>query len=217
MIRRVENPYRVLVENHNKIFYEEKDLFDKAGKWWEFFWNNNPIVLEIWTGMWNFFSKESSSNLDKNFIWVEIKYKRLYNSAEKSLKLWTKDFIMLKIYAQNIDKIFWKQELDKTIVFFPDPWWKKDRQKKHRLFQEKFIRDLYERTKSWWKLIFKTDHREYFDTTLDLFEELWLWKVNIKSYDYEKELSHFETKDMTEFEHIFRKQRVKVNYVEFEK
>jgi len=33
MIRRVENPYRVLVENHNKIFYEEKDLFDKAGKW----------------------------------------------------------------------------------------------------------------------------------------------------------------------------------------
>lgn len=217
MIRRIENPYRVLVENHDKIFFEEKNLFDKAWKWGVFFWNNHPIVLEIWTGMWNFFSKESSSNLDKNYVWIEIKYKRLYNSAEKSIKLWTKDFIMLKTFAQNIDKIFGSEELDKTIVFFPDPWWKKDRQKKHRLFQEKFIRDLYVKTKSWWKLIFKTDHREYFDTTLDVFEKLWLWKINIKSYDYEKELNHFETKDMTEFEHIFRKQRVQINYVEFEK
>ena len=217
MIKRVENPYRVLVENHDKIFYKEEDLFDKSGKWWKFFWNDRPIVLEIWTWMWNFFSKESSKNLDKNFIWIEIKYKRLYNSAEKSIALGTKDFIMLKTFAQNIDKIFWKEELDKTIVFFPDPWWKKDRQKKHRLFQDKFIRDLYERTKSGWKLIFKTDHREYFDTTIDLFTELDLWKINIKSYDYENELNHFETKDMTEFEHIFRKDKIRINYVEFEK
>ena len=217
MIKRIENPYRVLVENHDKIFYKEEDLFNKSGKWWDYFWNDRSIVLEIWTWMWNFFSKESSQNLDKNFVWIEIKYKRLYNSAEKSIALGTKDFIMLKTFAQNIDKIFWNDELDKTIVFFPDPWWKKDRQKKHRLFQDKFIRDLYEKTKSGWKLIFKTDHREYFDTTLDLFEKIGLWKINIKSYDYENELNHFETKDMTEFEHIFRKDKIEINYVEFGK
>jgi tRNA G46 methylase TrmB len=68
-----------------------------------------------------------------------------------------------------------------------------------------------------WKLVFKTDHLEYFDTTLDLFEEIWIWKINIKSYDYENELEHFETKEMTEFEHIFRRHRMKINYVEFEK
>jgi tRNA G46 methylase TrmB len=55
---------------------------------------------------------------------------------------------MLKTFAQNIDKMFNKCEIDKTYVFFPDPWGKKDRQKKHRLFQEKFIRDLYEKTKT---------------------------------------------------------------------
>jgi hypothetical protein len=30
-------------------------------------------------------------------------------------------------------------------------------------------------------------------------------------------LEHFETKDMTEFEHIFRRHKMKINYVEFEK
>jgi tRNA (guanine-N7-)-methyltransferase len=55
---------------------------------------------------------------------------------------------MLKTFAQNIDKIFAEEEIDKIYVFFPDPWGKKDRQKKHRLFQKKFIRDLYEKTKT---------------------------------------------------------------------
>jgi len=213
-----ENPYRIKVENHDKIMAFEKDFFkNKAWKWLDFFGNKNPIFLEIGTWMWNFFSKESSRNLDKNFIWIELKYKRLFNSAEKALALWTKDFIMLKTFAQNIDKIFAEEEIDKTYVFFPDPWGKKDRQKKHRLFQEKFIRDLYEKTKIGWKLIFKTDHLEYFDTSLALFKEIWLWKINILSHDYESELEHFETKEMTEFEHIFRKDKIKINYVEFEK
>ena len=217
-MKRPDNPYRILVEEHEKILDDEQDLFkNKAWKWSEYFWNTKPIFLEIWTWMWNFFSKEASRNLDKNFIWIELKYKRLYNSAEKSIALWVKDFIMLKTFGQNIDKIFAADEIDRTYVFFPDPWGKKDRQKKHRLFQEQFIRDLYERTKVWWKLVFKTDHLEYFETTIALFEKIWLWNTNIKSYDYEKELEHFETKDMTEFEHIFRRHKMKINYVEFEK
>ena len=213
-----ENPYRIKVENHEKIMAFEKNFFEKyKWKWNDFFWNKNPIYLEIGTWMWNFFSKESSRNLDKNFIWIELKYKRLYNSAEKAIALWTKNFVMLKTFAQNIDKIFAEEEIDKTYVFFPDPWGKKDRQKKHRLFQEKFIKDLYEKTKTGWKLVFKTDHLEYFDTTIALFKEIWLWKINILSHDYESELEHFETKEMTEFEHIFRKDKIKINYVEFEK
>lgn len=217
-MKRPDNPYKILVETHEKIIDDEQNLFNtKAWKWAEYFNNSSPIYLEIWTWMWNFFSKEASRNLDKNFIWIELKYKRLYNSAEKSISLWVKNFVMLKTFWQNIDKIFDSNELDKTYIFFPDPWGKKDRQKKHRLFQEKFIKDLYKKTKKWWKLVFKTDHLEYFNTTLDLFNKIWLWKQNIKSYDYEKELEHFETNDMTEFEHIFRRHKMKINYVEFEK
>lgn len=214
-MHREDNPYLDLVNKHDKILVEENELFSKPWKWNNFFWNDNEIYLEIWTWMWNFFSKESSENLDKNFIWIELKYKRLYNSAEKTLKNWVKNFILLKTFWQNIDKLFIKSEIAKTYIYFPDPWGKKDRQKKHRIFQEKFIRDLYLITKPWWKLIFKTDHREYFDTTLDLFQRIWLWRISVKSHDYEKELDNHKTCNMTEFEHVFR--GTKINYVEFEK
>ena len=52
---------------------------------------------------------------------------------------------------------------------------------------------------------------------MDLFEKVWLWKIILKSYDYENETDKFNIKEITEFEAIFREDRIKVNYVEFEK
>lgn len=220
--RMENNPYIKKVLDSKNILTNENEIFEKAGNWKKYFWNENGIYLEIWTWLGNFFSSELARTPDKNFIWVEIKYKRLYVTEQKSLEKtslqWSENkFVLLKTKGQNIDKFLGKEEIERTYVFFPDPWGNKDRQKKHRLFQEKFIRDLYEKTKIGWKLIFKTDHKEYFDTTLELFEKIWLWKIVLKSYDYEKETDKFNSKDLTEFEAIFREDRIKVNYVEFEK
>jgi len=49
--------------------------------------------------------------------------------------------------AQNIDKIFEKNEVSLIYIFFPDPWDKKDRQRKNRLWSDKFVSDLYQVTK----------------------------------------------------------------------
>lgn len=232
--RMENNPYIKKVLESKNILTNETEIFEKSWNWEKYFWNKNGIYLEIWTWLWNFFSSEVARNPEKNFIWVEIKYKRLWVTEQKTLEKtkqfnrflpsqeWQKigqekQFVLLKTKWQNIDKFLWKEEIERTYVFFPDPWGNKDRQKKHRLFQEKFIKDLYEKTKIWWKLIFKTDHREYFDTTLELFEKIWLWKIVLKSYDYEKETDKFDSKDLTEFEAIFREDKIKVNYVEFEK
>lgn len=211
------NPYISKVLESKNILTNETEIFEKAGKWEKYFWNKNWIYLEIWTWLGNFFSAENARKPEKNFIWVEIKYKRLFVTEQKTLEKWWKNFVLLKTKWQNIDRFLWNEEIERTYVFFPDPWGNKDRQKKHRLFQEKFIRDLYEKTKIGWKLIFKTDHREYFETTLELFEKIWLWKIVLKSYDYEKETDKFDSKDLTEFEAIFREDKIKVNYVEFEK
>lgn len=220
--RMENNPYIKKVLDSKNILTNENEIFENAWNWKKYFWNENGIYLEIWTWLGNFFSSELARTIDKNFIWVEIKYKRLYVTEQKSLEKSSlqgskNKFVLLKIKGQNIDKFLGSEEIERTYIFFPDPWGNKDRQKKHRLFQEKFIRDLYEKTKVWWKLIFKTDHKEYFDTTLELFEKIWLWKIVLKSYDYEKETDKFDSKDLTEFEAIFREDRIKVNYVEFEK
>lgn len=252
--RRETNPYieKVLASKH--ILTDETKIFSQAGKWNEYFWNENEVHLEIGTGLGNFFSDIVSENPDINYLGVELKYKRLYVSQQKCLeknksfplpggdlegenttspspslirrgkseippltrgRLGGENFVLLKTKGQNINRFLADEEIAKTYIFFPDPWGRKERQKKHRIFQEDFIKDLYAKTKQWGKLIFKTDHREYFDTTMELFEKIGLWKEVLRSYDYEADDINYSKAKKTEFEVIFDEK--KVCYVEFEK
>lgn len=211
------NPYVEKVLNHKNIFTDIEKIYSHKWNWNSFFQNDNPIYLEIGTGMWNFFWKQAVENPDINFIGIELRYKRLFSTAEKAWKWNWDNFIVLKDFWQNIDKIFEKWEVDETYIHFPDPWWKKDKQKKHRLLQKDFLANLHMITKSWWKLIFKTDHREYFDTVIETIKQQALWNNKILSYDYESELSHFDTKTITEFEAYYRRFKTKICYLETEK
>ena len=73
---------------------------------------------------------------------MEIRYKRLFQTAEKSRKTENPNFVVLKDFAQNIDQIFMPDEISQTYIFFPDPW-PKDRHKKHRLLQARFLENLH--------------------------------------------------------------------------
>ncbi len=211
------NPYIEIIQDDKNILQDTTKIYSNQGNWNGFFVNQNEIYLEIWTWFWHFFSLESSEHQDKNFIWMEIKFKRLHKTAEKSRNLWVKDFILLKDFGQNIDKIFEKGEISRTYIFFPDPWENKDRQKKHKLLQKEFLIKLFEITKPCWEFFFKTDHKKYFDDVLEIINEIWLWKTRFVSYDYEKDCEKFTKKKITEFESMFRGEKLKINYAEFVK
>ena len=209
--------YIPLVLEDKDIISDTEKLYINKWKWSEYFQNDNEIYLEIWTWFWHFFSQESSSKLDKNFVWMEIKYKRLFKTAEKSRNLWVENFVVIKDFWQNIDKIFTENEISKVYIFFPDPWENKDRQKKHKLMQMEFLDKLYFVLKKWWKVCFKTDHKWYFDDTIELLKEQNKFKISFLSYDYENESEVFDKQKLTEFESMFRWDRMKINYVELEK
>lgn len=211
----LNNPYIKIVWEDSHILSDTEKIYSNSWKWNKFFWNENEIFLEIWTWLWNFFSIESSLHKDKNFIWMEIRYKRLFKTAEKTRSLWVENFVVLKDFWQNIDKIFSENEVSKTYIFFPDPWDKKDRQKKHKLLQEDFLKNLYKITKVWWKVCFKTDHLEYFEEVLEIIKSQKLFKIDFLSYDYEKESETFHKQKLTEFESMFRAESLKINYAEF--
>lgn len=211
------NAYIQKVEDSEKIIDKENEAFEKKWLWWKYFWNEKDIVVEIWTGLWNFFSGEVAKNPQNNFIWFEIRYKRLFVTAEKTLSKWWNNFVLVKTMAQNIDKIFEKNEVSLTYIFFPDPWDKKDRQRKNRLWSDKFASDLYDVTKKDWKVIFKTDHLWYFEDSLELINKFWKWNIEKLSYDYENEIESFDKKNLTEFESIFREHKLKINYLELKK
>ncbi len=211
------NAYIQKVEDHKNIIDKENEAFEKKWLWWEYFWNKNDIVVEIGTWLWNFFSGEVSKNPKNNFVWFEIKYKRLFVTAEKTLTKWWNNFVLIKSMAQNIDKIFEKEEVSLTYIFFPDPWDKKDRQRKNRLWSDKFVSDLYDITKIWWRVIFKTDHLWYFQDSLEIINNFSKWNIEKLSYDYENEIESFDKKNLTEFESIFREHKLKINYLELKK
>ena len=203
------NPYIAPVEEHKNIETDITKIAHNKGKWKEFFWNTNPVRLEIWTGLWNFFSWEVASNPDINFLWMEIKFKRCFTTAEKTLKKWGKNFFIVKEFAQKLDDFIADWELQQVYIFFPDPWGKKDRQKKHRVLQAEFLSLIHKKLEKGWKIIFKTDHEDYFKDTLEVLEEINLFKQEHKSFDYEKELSQFfDKQNMTEFEVIFSEKKV---------
>lgn len=211
------NAYIQKVEDSEKIIDKENEAFEKKWLWKDYFENENDIIVEIWTGLWNFFSWEVAKNPQYNFVWFEIRYKRLFITAEKTLAKWWNNFVLVKSMAQNIDKIFEKNEVSLTYIFFPDPWDKKYRQRKNRLWSDKFVNDLYEVTKIWWKVIFKTDHLWYFEDTLEIINNFWKWNIEKLSYDYENEIESFDKKNLTEFESIFREHKLKINYLELKK
>jgi len=224
----MSNQYIDLVKKHPKILTDLQEIFSKKWSWNKFFKNNNPIVLEIWTGLWNYFSKRVNQELDKNFIGIELRYKRCFLTAEKclwnkknndnsvdntSLEKYNPNFVVLKIDARHLINIFWEEELEETVVFFPDPWArKKSRVLKKRLVWEKFLNNLYKMTKKWWKFLFKTDHLGYFLHVLYEIEKT-SWKLNFKTFDYEKDWL-YDSNSITEFEQIFRGQNIKVCYLE---
>lgn len=207
------NSYINKIEENEKILSLEDEIYCKKWKWKEIFGNNNDLILEIWIGLGNFFSKITERNPNKNYIGIEIRYKRLHRTFEKLTEKFADNFMLIKDKWENIDKIFSEWELSQTYLFFPDPWANKERQKKNRIVSELFLNNLYKITKDWWSFIFKTDHKWYFDDSLEIIANT-PWKIKVQSYDYENELDIFDKTLMTEFEEIFRKDKIKVNYIE---
>lgn len=210
------NPYIEKVLQDTDIITDEAIMYSHKGKWNTYFWNENDIVLEIGTGMGNFFSRQVSLHPEKNFIGMEIRYKRLFQTAQKSRKATIPHFVMLKAFWQNIWNIFAPQEISQTYIFFPDPWANKDRQRKHRLLQTNFLENLYNVTKNGGKLFFKTDHREYFDSTHEIIKNQWLWTIKSRTHNYE-ESENFDMNNITEFEWFYRGEKTDINYIELVK
>lgn len=234
-----QNSYIQLCKEHPRILLEKKDYIAHKWVWGKYFWNENPIALEIGTGMGNYFSYMVGKHADINFIWLELRYKRLYATARKAWevckntsalttssafgKLWVKkaysvqeNYLVLKCYGQDILNVFSENEISETYIYFPDPFYKKLKHKKHQLLSKKFLQDIYTCTKFWGELHFKTDHKEYFAETLEKIEKLWLWSIKFVTHDY-KNSEIYNTSKITEFEWLFRGEQEDFYYVILEK
>ena len=85
-----ENPYIQKVLHHPDIISESNIYTSFKGRWNEYFENTYPIVLEIGTGMGNFFAQMIDKNPKQNYIGFELRFKRLFSTANKAQEVYYK-------------------------------------------------------------------------------------------------------------------------------
>ena len=138
--------------------------------------NKNPIWVDVGACKGEFFYQLAKKFPDKNFILFEIR-KPLYF---KLLKLFPiEDFPNVRVFDGDAGRNFKAVlggavnkgvKIEKIFVNFPDPWFK-ERHKKRRFVNEKFLKETSEWINKDVEFIFQTDQKFLFDETLEVVKE----------------------------------------------
>lgn len=172
-MQKIKTPKRI--RNHvNPLANEEVFFFDG-------FENKNNIVVDIGSYRGEFGKKLLEKfNEDKNFIFFEIRkpffeYLEKIFSKNKNVKIFSGDAgrNLENILKTSIGK---KIEVEKIFINFPDPWFK-EKHKKRRVVNEKFLENLERWIPKETEIIFQTDQRKLFFETRKLIKKNGSFKI----------------------------------------
>ena len=160
---------KAIQENFQKhaVIFENKltnfsDLFKNK---------NSELILEIGFGMGTSTAEIAKSNLNKNYIAIEVHspgvgnlLKLIQESDIRNLKIIQHDAVeVLNMMIKN-------DSLDGIHIFFPDPWPKK-RHHKRRLIQSNLLKLIAQKIKKSGYLHIATDWEDYALWIIDLLDK----------------------------------------------
>ena len=131
--------------------------------------------LEIGCGHGHWLTNYAMANVDVVSVGIDLITKRVSKATAKKEKRNLSNLFFYKAEAvEFISLIPDSIKIQNTFVMFPDPW-PKHKHHKRRLIQHDFLTLLHSKTKSYGKIYFRTDHKPYFDWTVEIFEQSPLW------------------------------------------
>ena len=203
------NPYSTIINKYKNIL-DEKNL--KKIDLGDHFKNSNPLHLEIGSGSGSFLKKMGEDNPKTNFIGIDLRFKRLVSSANRSKDL--SNVLFIKMRGEELEKVFDKASINHIYIFFPDPWPKKS-QMKNRLVERNFLTKLFTILEKEGEVEIKSDHPGYFNFILKEIKASNIFKIE------EETRNLYENKkigeEATEFERLFHHQGIHINYVRLKK
>lgn len=176
------------------------------GEWKGIFANDNPIHLEIGAGMGDFIIQKALHNKDINYIALEMNTNAFVVASRKILDEEIQNVRGLIANAENLEDFFERGEIDKIYLNFSTPW-PKTRHHKRRLSHKRFLDRYVNIVKNGSVLELKTDNEEFFDASLEYFQE---YGMTIEKVD--RNLSISES-FVTEYENKFRKKNMPIYFV----
>ncbi|MDY5306363.1 tRNA (guanosine(46)-N7)-methyltransferase TrmB, partial [Fusobacterium gastrosuis] len=206
------NKYMYQLLNYPEyIIYDTEEMKKNINSWKTYFKNENPIAVEIGTGSGNFMKELARRNLNKNFIGLELRFKRLCLAADKCRKNNLTNVALLRKRGEELEEFLGENEIDEMYINFPDPW---EGNEKNRIIQEKLFKVLEKIMKKNGKLFFKTDHDIYYQDVLELVNSLDNFEVIYNTNDLHSS-EKAENNIKTEFEQLFlNKHKKNINYIE---
>lgn len=198
-LRNIKGSREVIAESN---FVIAEDIQPQCpGTWHEIFENNQPIHIEIGMGKGKFIHTIAKEHPEINYVGIEKYSSVLLRAVQKMEEEPLPNLKFLRMDAEDITKVFGKEEVDKIYLNFSDPW-PKDRHAKRRLPSKEFLARYDIILKKNQYLEFKTDNRELFDFAV---EELELagWKAKVITYDLHHNMELMQGNVMTEYEEKF--------------
>lgn len=181
---------------------QEDVMETKRGCWQEVFENTNPLYIEVGMGKGKFITQLAQSHPDANYVGIEKYSSVLLRALEKrELLPDLKNLLFLRMDAEDLPKVFGKNEVDGIYLNFSDPW-PKDRHAKRRLPSKEFLTRYDQILKPKGHVEFKTDNPSLFDFALEQAKEAG-WIIDAFTYDLHHDDVMMEGNVMTEYEERF--------------
>jgi tRNA (guanine-N7-)-methyltransferase len=182
------------------------------GRWREKFGNDHPIHIEIGTGRGQFIATNAVQNPDVNYIGIELEHLLLgrvgYKAEQRGVG---GNLFLVAADAARLTDLFADGEVERIYLNFSDPWPKR-RHHKRRLTYTDFLHLYRQVLDKDGDLHFKTDNRELFEFSLNMFAAD-DWKMAKITFDLHNS-EWAEGNIMTEYEQKFSAQGMPIYRLE---
>ena len=198
-LRNIKGSREVIGASEYVVHEEEKC----AGTWGEIFGNDHPIHVEIGMGKGKFIMTLAKANPDINYVGIEKYSSVLIRAVEKMEQEEDalSNLCFIRMDAENITKVFAKDEVARIYLNFSDPW-PKDRHAKRRLTSKEFFARYHQILAADGRVEFKTDNRPLFDFSVESVKEAG-WNLDAVTYDLHHDEVLVQGNVMTEYEERF--------------
>jgi len=175
--------------------------------------NKKQLYLELGSGSGAHLVELASQNPDCLCIGVELRFKRVFKTAEKAERAGLDNLLVIHSNARRISEFLNPSSCQRVYVNFPDPWEKRGWEK-HRLLNKDFLVQIAEILVEGGKFRYKTDHQKNFQQVVDIATLIPLLRLSKLSYDLTN--SEYASDSIkTEFENLFLSQGLSLCFVEF--
>lgn len=134
-----------------------------------------PLELEIGCGTGEFLCHQAESHPETNFVGVDLHVKSLYRAVSGASERGLDNVVFLRADFHLLYPLLEAESLSAAYLLFPDPGMK-ERQRRKRIFSERFLKEMHEAIEPGGRLVAVTDHEEYLSRMVELVKQADDWE-----------------------------------------